>query len=388
MSEILDYIIYMTYDLHGQWDAGNKWSSPGCPTGNCLRHHVNETEVNLSLSMVTKAGVPSNKIVVGMPLYGRSFKMAEKGCAGPGCLFTGDRLNSQAAKGVCTDTAGYISNVEIRGVQGSNSNPDLYGSRAIEEFYDEGDIIVYDDTEWVSWLKPANYLLRAARYLGGNFGGTSDWAIDLDADFGKGGDGDQQEPLTGADEPACDYSRTFKDLDVLKDSAGGLSLFCRQIYALNTLEKMLDDLYEEYKRVDNGYDTKFEAYTRYIDRITPYGIKNYMSEGMECRFSFPLGLPLSFHVVLLHVVVQVDCDVTLANVGHECSFRLLQRPCARALRNATLPRLQRRGAKPGLIRHDADAAGPRGLLHGPAQEDGHHRGVGELQRTRARHRVL
>ncbi|KAK8110220.1 uncharacterized protein PG998_006677 [Apiospora kogelbergensis] len=281
MSEILDYIIYMTYDLHGQWDAGNKWSSPGCPTGNCLRHHVNETEVNLSLSMVTKAGVPSNKIVVGMPLYGRSFKMAEKGCAGPGCLFTGDRLNSQAAKGVCTDTAGYISNVEIRGVQGSNSNPDLYGSRAIEEFFDEGDIIVYDDTEWVSWLKPANYLLRAARYLGGNFGGTSDWAIDLDADFGKGGDGDQQEPLTGADEPACDYSRTFKDLDVLKDSAGGLSLFCRQIYALNTLEKMLDDLYEEYKRVDNGYDTKFEAYTRYIDRITPYGIKNYMSEGME-----------------------------------------------------------------------------------------------------------
>lgn len=34
----------MTYDLHGQWDAGNQWASPGCPTGNCLRSHVNRTE--------------------------------------------------------------------------------------------------------------------------------------------------------------------------------------------------------------------------------------------------------------------------------------------------------------------------------------------------------
>lgn len=43
MSELLDYIVYMTYDLHGQWDAGNKWATPGCPTGNCLRSHVNRT---------------------------------------------------------------------------------------------------------------------------------------------------------------------------------------------------------------------------------------------------------------------------------------------------------------------------------------------------------
>ncbi|KAI1852620.1 hypothetical protein JX266_002161 [Neoarthrinium moseri] len=298
MSEILDYIIYMTYDLHGQWDVGNKWANPGCPTGNCLRHHVNETEVNLSLSMVTKAGVPSNKVVVGMPLYGRSFKMAEKGCTGPDCTFLGDRLNSQAAKGVCTDTAGYISNVEIRGIQNSNSNTDLYGERSVKEYQDEGDIIVYDDTEWVSWLKPTNYLLRAAGYLGGNFGGTSDWAIDLEFDFKDGGKGDDHEPETGQDKAACDYSRTFKDLDDLKNNAGGLSLFCRQIYALETLDKMLGDLYEEYKRIDNGYDTKFQAYTRYIDRITPYAIKNYMSKGMEffdCLRDPELMLPETRH---------------------------------------------------------------------------------------------
>lgn len=74
MSELLDYIVYMTYDLHGQWDAGNQWSSPGCPTGNCLRSHINRTETLNSLSMITKAGVPSHKILVGVTSYGRSFQ--------------------------------------------------------------------------------------------------------------------------------------------------------------------------------------------------------------------------------------------------------------------------------------------------------------------------
>jgi chitinase len=44
IGKVVDYIVYMTYDLHGQWDAGNKWSNPGCPGGNCLRSHVNKTE--------------------------------------------------------------------------------------------------------------------------------------------------------------------------------------------------------------------------------------------------------------------------------------------------------------------------------------------------------
>lgn len=39
MAEYLDYIVYMTYDLHGQWDYGSKWAQPGCPTGDCLRSH-------------------------------------------------------------------------------------------------------------------------------------------------------------------------------------------------------------------------------------------------------------------------------------------------------------------------------------------------------------
>jgi GH18 family chitinase len=102
MAEVLDYIVYMTYDLHGQWDAGSQWASEGCPAGNCVRSHVNKTETLQVLSMITKAGVPSNKIFVGESSYGRSFKLAVPGCDGPMCTYTGDRLHSNAAKGKCT----------------------------------------------------------------------------------------------------------------------------------------------------------------------------------------------------------------------------------------------------------------------------------------------
>lgn len=90
----------MTYDLHGQWDAQNPNSQEGCPSGNCLRSQVNLTETMSSLVMITKAEVPSNKVVVGITSYGRSFNMAEAGCYGPECLYTGSRMQSDATRAV------------------------------------------------------------------------------------------------------------------------------------------------------------------------------------------------------------------------------------------------------------------------------------------------
>ncbi|ESU08424.1 hypothetical protein FGSG_04648 [Fusarium graminearum PH-1] len=113
MAEVLDYFVFMTYDLHGQWDYGNKFANPGCDNGNCLRSHINRTETRTSLSMITKAGVPAEKVIVGIASYGRSFRMADNSCTGPDCLFTGSFEESEAEPGQCTGTGGYILNAEI-----------------------------------------------------------------------------------------------------------------------------------------------------------------------------------------------------------------------------------------------------------------------------------
>lgn len=172
MAKDLDYIIYMTYDLHGQWDYGNKWTSPGCETGNCLRSHVNETETKDALSMITKAGAPSNKVVVGVASYGRSFKMAQAGCDSESCLFTGSPRDSNAAKGRCTATGGYISNAEI--------NEIIATGNVNRQWKKEGsNMMVYNDTEWVAWMDDDTKAARAAFYDSYNFAGTTDWAVDL-----------------------------------------------------------------------------------------------------------------------------------------------------------------------------------------------------------------
>ncbi|RMJ09850.1 hypothetical protein CDV36_010525 [Fusarium kuroshium] len=180
MAPLLDYIIFMTYDLHGQWDVGSKWASPGCPAGNCLRSHVNSTETMDSLIMITKAGVESHKVVVGVSSYGRSFKMSSSTCRGPQCTYLGERNKSPAKKGRCTGTAGYISDFEI--------NEIIAKGGAIRTWYDEAsdsDCLVYEGDEWVAYMSKVTKTRRMRDYMKLNFGGTTDWAIDLQGDFGK-----------------------------------------------------------------------------------------------------------------------------------------------------------------------------------------------------------
>jgi hypothetical protein len=175
IGKIVNYIVYMTYDLHGQWDAQNSNSQEGCATGNCLRSQVNLTETKQSLAMITKAGVPGRKVIAGVTSYGRSFKMAEAGCWGPSCVFTGDRLNSNAKKGKCTGTAGYIADAEIAEIL---NDP----GRVVKHFVDSSsnsDVLVYDDTEWVGYMSASTKRTRAALYSAWGLGGTSDWASDL-----------------------------------------------------------------------------------------------------------------------------------------------------------------------------------------------------------------
>ena len=179
MALSLNYIVYMTYDLHGQWDSDNKWASPGCESGNCLRSHINVTETTHALSMITKAGAPSNKVVVGVSSYGRSFKMAQAGCYTEMCKFTGDSAHSNAAKGRCTNTAGYISNAEI--------NEIIDSGKVTMQYHDNptgSDILIYNDTEWVAYMNDKTKQIRKEFYDMYNFAGTSDWAVDLQ-EFGE-----------------------------------------------------------------------------------------------------------------------------------------------------------------------------------------------------------
>ncbi|KAM5439760.1 putative chitinase [Microsporum ferrugineum] len=184
LSLVVDYIVYMTYDLHGQWDYTNKFVSPGCVSysqglGNCLRSHVNLTETVNALSMITKAGVPSNMVAIGLSSYGRSFQMDTPGCWTEQCTFTGPA--SGAYPGPCTNTAGYISDYEIGLITSQNPS-----AQVLWDANSYSNIILFNGTQWVAHMNKTNKATRKALYPGLNFLGTADWAVDLQSEHGDG----------------------------------------------------------------------------------------------------------------------------------------------------------------------------------------------------------
>ncbi|KAK2788072.1 hypothetical protein FQN52_006909 [Onygenales sp. PD_12] len=257
---VLDYVIYMTYDLHGQWDHGNKWASP--PDGNCLRSHVNITETTSSLSMITKAGMPANKVVVGVSSYGRSFKMENKDCTGAMCTFVGPE--SAATKGRCTETAGYISDAEIYEI--IDENP------SAKKSYDPGsdsNILIYNETEWVAYMDQNTKNSRKEFYRNLNFRGTSDWAIDLESMI-------TVPPLPELELCEERTYRTLEDVDKDKDK---IPDHCMDIYLIQVQFKTLDAALKKYQDLlEDGYDDKFHTYAEYTKDGIVLQIDDYMTK--------------------------------------------------------------------------------------------------------------
>ncbi|KAJ5629393.1 hypothetical protein N7528_003050 [Penicillium herquei] len=168
ISETVDFINYMTYDLHGTLDLGDAYAQWGCTAGDCLFSHINMTETMWALSMITKAGVSTNQIMVGVSSYGRSFQMTEAGCTASDCTWS-----TGGAAGPCTDTVGYISNAEMNEILASDST-------AVATSDDVSDYLVYNSTQWVGYMTNSTKASRQAMYETYNFAGTAEWAIDLE----------------------------------------------------------------------------------------------------------------------------------------------------------------------------------------------------------------
>jgi chitinase len=82
MLKYSDWMNFMTYDLHGIWDASN-------PIGSIVQGHTNLTEIQLATELLWRNNVPPNTVVLGFGFYGRSFTLADPSCSKPGCPFSG-----------------------------------------------------------------------------------------------------------------------------------------------------------------------------------------------------------------------------------------------------------------------------------------------------------
>ncbi|KAK7915206.1 glycoside hydrolase superfamily [Apiospora marii] len=158
-----DWINFMTYDLHGVWDADN-------PIGSIVQGHTNLTEIKLATELLWRVGVPPNKVVLGFGFYGRSFTLADASCSKPGCSFSG-----ASKPGPCTSTGGYLGHYEIQQVLKSGAKP-VHDSEAAVNY------LVFDDTQWISYDDSVTFKQKADWANKVGLGGSMIWASDLDDD--------------------------------------------------------------------------------------------------------------------------------------------------------------------------------------------------------------
>lgn len=266
ISDVVDYIVFMTYDLHGQWDWDRPNGSDGCDGGSCLRSHVNQTETALAFAMITKAGVPNNKIFGGVASYGRSFGMADPSCHGPTCKFTGPK--SGARPGECTKTAGYIANAEIKEWLDDENEK-------ITTYYDEksASVISYSENgTWVAYSSKANRTSRLEDWwYNGHFAGTALWALDLTEFVSEDDDGKRLETIY-----PTNCTRSFHNMDDL-EAATGIDDYCMNIYLMQAMSGNLTASLIKYQEIlDDDYDKKFGWYEEAVRKSAPLNLQSFL----------------------------------------------------------------------------------------------------------------
>ncbi|PSR70694.1 hypothetical protein PHLCEN_2v13424 [Hermanssonia centrifuga] len=149
-----DWINLMSYDLHGTWDAKDAY------IGNIVGAHTNLTEIDQSLQLFMRAGVPLNKIVLGLGFYGRSFELSDANCAAPGCPY--ENLFSKIGH------ASYLFSVSTVPRLQDHVPQQLVSCLGINV------------NQWVSYDDADTFKQKIDYANGGGLGGVMVWAADQD----------------------------------------------------------------------------------------------------------------------------------------------------------------------------------------------------------------
>ncbi|KAL5355927.1 glycoside hydrolase superfamily [Aspergillus floccosus] len=102
LEKSVDYFNYMSYDLHGKWDREKEVACA------FLDSHSNLTEIREAMDLLWRHDISADKVVLGLPFYGRVYTIADANCKKPGCRFA-----SAGNPGICSRQAGVLLNSEL-----------------------------------------------------------------------------------------------------------------------------------------------------------------------------------------------------------------------------------------------------------------------------------
>lgn len=167
LGKNLDFINVMSYDLHGSWEpvTGNNAPLYASPSETGAAAYLN---VDSSISYWLEKGVPSEKIIMGVPLYGRTWTLRNQYYTGVGAPATG-----AGEKGPYTQEPGMLGYSEVCRLFQMGGWTSVWDSEHKVPF-------AYKGNQWVSYDNVESIKTKATYALQQNLGGIMIWSIETD----------------------------------------------------------------------------------------------------------------------------------------------------------------------------------------------------------------
>ncbi|XP_056639626.1 probable chitinase 10 isoform X1 [Diorhabda sublineata] len=183
ISKYLDFINVMTYDFHGQWERTVGHNAPLFPLESASKYQKKLT-VDYSAREWVKQGAPKEKLMIGMPTYGRSFELVNATQFDIGAPASGG-----GTPGKYTSEAGFMSYYEICDFLHQDNVTLVWDNEQQVPF-------AYRENQWVGFDDERSLKTKMAWLKEEGFGGIMIWSVDMD-DF-RGTCGGDKFPLLNA----------------------------------------------------------------------------------------------------------------------------------------------------------------------------------------------
>ncbi|XP_014275730.1 probable chitinase 2 [Halyomorpha halys] len=162
VSDNLDLVHMMAYDYHGSWE---KFTAPNAP----LFPPSDKLTLSASLEYVLRNGIKAEKLVVGVPMYGRTFVLESpsRGVLGETSLTT------QGFQGPFTRTDGFLGYHEICNELRTGNWTVHWDNTSLTPFATTGNrLITYDN--------PESIMHKVKYAMGQGVAGIMTWSVDTD----------------------------------------------------------------------------------------------------------------------------------------------------------------------------------------------------------------
>nr|QCI31492.1 chitinase [Grandidierella japonica] len=166
VSRYLDWVAVMTYDYHGQWD---KKTGHVAPMYHYKDSEVMEFNANYTIHYWIEKGADRKKLVMGMPMYGQSFRLSRASDNGYNAKSSG-----KGQAGQYTRAGGFLAYYEIcKKIQDGGYTVVRDPDGAIGPY-------AYKGSQWFGYddIAMIRYKSEYVKRMG--LGGAMIWALDLD----------------------------------------------------------------------------------------------------------------------------------------------------------------------------------------------------------------